>query len=278
MYRFSTALLLVLGIPASHGLPSIAPVASTPVAPAARFWGPEGHRLVARIAMARLDSTATAAAARLLNGQSLADVSSWPDQIRSERPATGPWHYIDISILDSSYVPSRDCPPEGCIITALQQQMDLLADRTRSDSVRREALMWVVHLMGDLSQPLHVGERGDRGGNDVKLTFLGRPTNLHALWDSGLLDAFGWTEDQVYTDLMRQIAARADIKQVEGGTIVSWAMESHDLSRDVVYRNLPASLTVDGNYRDQVRVTVMDQLLRGGVRLAAVLNRILAGG
>lgn len=277
MYRLGTALLLGLATPGVH-LPSPAPVSHSLPAHHARFWGIEGHRLVARIAAARLDSGPAATAARLLHGAALGEIASWADSLRKSRPNTPPWHYVDIYLTDTSYVPARDCPAEGCVVTALQEQMQLLADRTQTDSVRAEALKWVVHLVGDLHQPLHAGERKDRGGNDLKVTFMGQATNLHWVWDAQLLESFGWTEDQIFDDILRQIAARTDVKRIEGGSVISWVMESHDISRDAVYPGIPPSLELGVDYRDHARPVVMDRLLRGGVRLAAVLNRLLAAG
>ena len=239
-------------------------------------WGALGHRVIADIALDRLSPGVAAETRRLLAGRSLADVSTWADSQRTALPNTGPWHYVDILVTDSSYVPARDCKEGACVVDALTNQLALLADRTRPDSVRAVALKWVVHLVGDLHQPLHAGERGDRGGNDIKITFAGRQSNLHSLWDSGLLTSYGQSEDEVVHQLEDAISHRNDIAAISSGTIVQWVLESHDVARDVVYRYLPNAPEIGSDYADVVRPVVYDRLLRGG-RAARRSTRTRAG-
>lgn len=240
-------------------------------------WGPDGHRIVADIALQRLSPAAADETRRLLGGQNINEVASWADAVRSQRPNTAPWHYIDIEITDTSYVPSRDCKENACVIWAVESQLAVLADRTKGDSLRAEALKFVVHFVGDLHQPLHAGERADKGGNDVKLTFQGKLSNLHAVWDSGILLSFGQTDAEIVHQLDADIARRSDIKTLSGGTVTQWVMESHDIARDVVYKNLPNSLEINQAYVDAARPVIYERLLRGGIRLAAMLDRALGG-
>lgn len=241
-------------------------------------WGADGHKIVAEVALGRLSPKAADETRRLLGGQNIPDIASWADQVRTQRPSTGPWHYVDIQITDTSYVPSRDCKNDACVIAAVAAQMALLSDRSRPDSVRAEALKYVVHFIGDLHQPLHGGERADKGGNDVKLTFAGRQSNLHSLWDTGLLLSFGQSDAQIVEQINAEIGRRKDIKAISGGTVVSWVMESHDIARDVVYRNLPNSLEITPAYVDAARPVIYERLLRAGVRLAALIERALGTG
>jgi len=238
-------------------------------------WGPLGHHVVAEVALARLEPRVAAETRHLLGGENITDVSSWADDIRRAQPETAPWHYVDIEIIDSSYVPSRDCKKDACIVAALGAQTAILGDATRPDSERAVALKWIVHLVGDIHQPLHAGERGDRGGNDVKVTFEGRQTNLHALWDSGLLTSYGQSDDELVHAILAEIGRRKDIAALSEGTPVEWAVESHDIARDMVYRLLPNSLVIDQAYADAARPVIQERLLRGGIRLAALLNRVL---
>jgi len=240
-------------------------------------WGPDGHRIVADIALQRLSPAAANEARRLLGGQNINEVASWADDVRRVRPNTAPWHYIDIEIGDTSYVPSRDCKENACVIWAVESQLAVLADRTRSDSLRAEALKFVVHFVGDLHQPLHAGERADKGGNDVKLQFQGKLSNLHSVWDSGILLSFGQSDADIVHQLDADIARRSDIAALSGGTVTQWVMESHDIARDVVYRNLPNSLEITPAYIDAARPVIYERLLRGGIRLGAVLDHALGG-
>ncbi|MEP6590724.1 MAG: S1/P1 nuclease [Gemmatimonadota bacterium] len=238
-------------------------------------WGPMGHRIVARIAATRLTSDAAREVSELLDGGTLASVANWADSFRVTHPETGAWHYVDIPTWESSYNAERDCKDGQCVVAALTAKLAVLADKHRTKAERAEALRFVVHFMGDMHQPLHAGERGDKGGNDVKLTFNDKASNLHSVWDSGLLNLTGESEDAIVAGITARLASRGDLKQMASGTITDWAMESHDVARDVVYRFVPQSLVLDQRYLTEVRPVLEDRLLRGGVRLAAVLNRAL---
>lgn len=237
-------------------------------------WGGMGHRVIARVAASRLSPATRREVRRLLGNESLAKVSTWADEVRRDRPATAPWHYVNIPIYDSVYRPERVCR-DGCVISALEQQLKLLADRSLPRTERAEALKWVVHLVGDMHQPMHVGDRGDRGGNDTRITWDTLPGNLHGLWDTGLLLATGLDENALVTMLERRLRQRGDLVALTGGSIEDWAMESHAASRDVVYGFLPPSLALDRSYLVKVRPALEDRLLRASARLTALLERAL---
>jgi len=237
-------------------------------------WGVEGHHVVARIAESRLTPRARAEAERLLGGQSLEAVSTWADEIRRDQPATGPWHYVDIELGDTAYDPARDCPHSACAVDALNTQIGILADTTRSDSARAEALRWVIHLVGDIHQPLHGSDDHDKGGNDDHVVYRGNSTNLHSLWDTGLLQTLG-DEDAIVQQIDRELPRRNDLAAIANTTPVEWAMESHDIARQTVYGLLPPSHEIDSAYVAAARPVIIERLLRGGVRLAAVLDRAL---
>lgn len=240
-------------------------------------WGSLAHRVVARVASLHIDGSTEREVRRLLGRESLAEVSTWADDIRAARPATSTWHYVNIPTWQSAYRTSM-CPRAGCVIGTLETQEKILADRSRSRTERAEALKWVVHMVADLHMPLHVGDRGDRGGNDVKLSFLGRQTNLHALWDSGLLNAIGHNEGEFVATIRDQIRNRGDLHVIAGGSVLDWAMESHAVARDVAYPFLTVSLVLDERYLEIARPVLHDRILRASVRLAAVLDRTLGKG
>src|SRR5260370_32294052 len=136
-------------------------------------WGPEGHDLVARLAMAHLTPVATARVAEILGpGVTLASISSWPDQIRRERATTTTWHYIDIPIDKPHLDMTRDCPKGDCVLAQIGDFEKVLADPAASAADRKEALMFVVHFVGDMHQPLHCSDNKDKGGNEIRLEIL----------------------------------------------------------------------------------------------------------
>ena len=155
----------------------------------ANAWGTEGHQVIALIAQASLTPKARAEVERLLvqePGATLASISTWADEHRS--PATAPWHYVNFPRDTCTYLESRDCPDGRCVVSAIQRQMELLRSDA-PDERRLIALKYLVHLVGDVHQPLHAGYADDRGGNTYQLQALMRGTNLHALWDRWLIDS-----------------------------------------------------------------------------------------
>ena len=121
------------------------------------------------------------------NATTLASVSTWADQVRPQRRVTAPWHYVDIQIGDATYDPPRDCVGNNCLVAKIGEFAEVLADRSAEPARRLEALKFVVHFVGDPHQPFPVADNHDRGGNEVIVTFSGRKTNLHAVWDTALL-------------------------------------------------------------------------------------------
>ena len=162
-------------------------------------WGPEGHSLVARLAAAHLTPVAAERVAEILGPDTtMQSISSWPDQIRHDRAVTGPWHYIDIHIDKPHLDMARDCPKGDCVIAKIEDFRKVVVDPAATAVQRKEALMFLVHFVGDMHQPLHCSDNQDKGGNDVKLDFFGRDYNLHSAWDSGLLGRIG-KEDELFT-------------------------------------------------------------------------------
>lgn len=243
------------------------------LAPApALAWGRLGHRLIARLAEDYLGSDARKEIQRLLGGTA-ADVSTWADSIRGRRPETAPWHYINVPTSGRIEDWIRYCPPEGCILRAIDRSSAILRDRAQPDSARAEALRFIIHFVGDLHMPLHVGERGDRGGNDVPVTWQGRATNLHSVWDSYLIASPNLPEDD-WLGRIRNTAKALDRNAVAAGSPVDWAAESHALARDSVYA-LPAPPELSGEYAAQNLPRAEERLARAGIRLGFLLNRLL---
>lgn len=268
-------------------------------APLAQAWGPEGHAIVADIAQAHLTPAASAQVEALLRQEGLDrldQISSWADGNRKERPGTGGWHYVDIPLRADGYVPARDCARDNCVIAQMSHFSQVLADRTAAPAARLEALKWVVHFVGDVHQPLHAEDDGDKGGNTVQLQFFGRGTNLHSIWDGGILrhalhlvpgPHYTFDHAAVQADATRLdagIAApdRAAWSAIGGlpqlyGQTVAWADESHRLARDVAYAHLDGRNQPGWSqrYQDTAWPVVRTRLQQGGVRLAAVLNLLL---
>lgn len=251
------------------------------VAPAAQAWGPQGHRIVAALAQRHLSPAARAEVERLLAPQhttQLADVANWADQIQDDPAQAALWqqtrrqHYINFRGGPAcDYVPPRDCRDGQCIVGALQHYVDVLRDRSQPDSARREALMFVVHFMGDVHQPLHAGYRDDLGGNKYQVQFEGKGSNLHRVWDSGLLKTRG-LEWEAYTqqlDAEGPVALPPTIAPLDD-PYAQWAEESCRITAEPGF--YPDGHKIDQAYVDAELPVAETRLRIAGRRLAEVLN------
>lgn len=272
-------------------LASIAALAALIPAPAFA-WGKTGHRVVAAIADTQLSGLARAHIKEILGGaESLDEAANWPDEMRSDpsrfwQKTATPWHYVTLNGIVYDHAPK-----EGDALEALAHFRDVLRDPKASLSDKQTALRFVVHLVGDLHQPLHVGKCCDRGGNDVKVTFFGKPTNLHAVWDSSLVDDEQLSFSELAAKLERHTSAQ-DVIDWWDINPRDWASESAEL-RDTVYptaADMPKAPTgkkrkrggppplPDLSYTYVYKFTpVMERRLQqAGVRLAAYLNDVFA--
>ncbi len=237
-------------------------------------WGRERHRIVGNIAAKYLTPQAAAAVKDLLGEETLADVSTWPDQIRRD-PAykwASPLHYANPAPGSDGFNLKRDCPDEGCVVSAIIKYSHVLRDKTATRQDRIEALKFIVHFVGDAHQPMHLGRARDKGGNDIKVTFFENNTNLHSLWDSGMIRRTkkGWTE------YAKELAANiTPQQQIQYGTLdpVAWATESHKLAHSNAYA-VPKDGRIGQDYLDKNIPVVNERLSMAGVRLAAQLNVI----
>ncbi|UNK58078.1 S1/P1 nuclease [Pseudoxanthomonas daejeonensis] len=239
-------------------------------------WGALGHRLVARLAEDGLTPQARAGVARLLQGETeptLAGIATWADELRGNDPALGKrsarWHYVNIGGDDCAYQAARDCPGGDCVVAALETQARILADPARTDAERRQALKFVVHFVGDAHQPLHAGHAGDRGGNDYQVNWRGKGSNLHSLWDSGMLNAQGLEED-AWLARLRALPAPAPVSPLPARAPQAWAEQSCRLV--IAPGFYPPGHVIDDAYVAAHLPAAETQLRLAGARLAATLN------
>lgn len=247
------------------------------IAPAPGFaWGHEGHAVVAMVAEHYMTAAVLAKAGDLLDGSAIEAIASWADDYRRDHPETGPWHYIDIPLVDSTIDMARECPNGDCVIAKTEQFLAVIKDPNADRASKAQALRFVVHFVGDLHQPLHDEDDGDKGGNARHVIFAGRPDNLHWIWDSGLIEELNRSAEALTPQLESRITEQ-DRAQWATGSIEDWVMEGHRLARKVAYGDLgsqdPAPIT--SAYEQQADPVIELQLERAGVRLAYVLNESL---
>lgn len=259
-------------------------------------WGQTGHRSIGLIAERHMSPEAVRKAEALLDGQSLAQAASWADEIRSEPKTYGysfPWHYTTWEDQDEAFHAGHETKDSGFLLSQIERQLAVVKDQRAGKAERAQALKFVVHLVGDLHQPLHVGGGGDQGGNFCKVTWHGRASNLHRVWDSDMIEQ----TDLSYTELAAFASegrSRAQTANWQTGGARIWAAESRKLRgeiypAEVVAPTAPVSrLTycqrevapeampkLGYEYSYRFLPVVYDRIYQGGVRLAQLLEQAL---
>jgi hypothetical protein len=238
--------------------------------------------VIAEFAERHLNPAAKEAIAGLLEpGESLADASTWADDHRRELPKTAPWHDGDVPLEAPRYDDrfAGDEPAKGFIVPKIREFKAILKDRSRPQEERRFALRFLVHLVEDLHMPLHVGENHDKGGNNLQVRWFDRGSNLHRVWDSGIIDRAGRGEDGWLADLV-EMDTPLDRSDAEAGTVEDWARESLLAARAAYQdpatgrRIMPGAKLGDAYQQTNLPV-VKQRLYQAGVRLAMVLNEVL---
>ena len=246
--------------------------------PAALAWGTDGHRIVAQIAAEMLTPAARARVQALLGNETLPDVANWADRIRSESEYrwSAPLHYVNLPPGATAYDPQRDCPRGACVVAAIERFAAVLRSPESPREKQREALLFLVHFVGDIHQPLHVSHARDKGGNDVAVDFFGNRTNLHTVWDSMMIRRAGKRWSVYARDLLLAVTPQQRAEWAAQLDPAVWAMESFRLAESNGYA-VPKDGVIDDAYFQKNLPVIDTQLTKGGVRLGALLNAIFAG-
>lgn len=269
-------------------------------APAAAYWE-YGHETVARIAMANVRPATRTAVRRLLAQSGSLDTpecpantpataSTWADCVKKIRNPDGKsrfgyaygWHFQDVNICQP-FALAEPCKDGNCVSAQITRDVATLRDRHASRKDKVQALVFLIHFVGDLHQPLHAGEKGDKGGNDVAATY-GRYApphfNLHSIWDGPLAERAATTGGS----LVHRYAPRVRAA-IAAGDVTDWSRESWQVAHDVVYASAlhgdpcapsPAHVTLDDAQIDSLVPVARLQLERGGLRLAKLLDKAFA--
>ncbi|WP_260924936.1 S1/P1 nuclease [Novosphingobium sp. 9] len=262
----------------------------------AMAWGYLGHATVGEIAMANVKPATRAAIQRLMKSQSGLDtpecamtsidkVATWPDCIKGEKGRwafQSSWHYQDQPVCGTFDI-KANCRDGTCVTAQIARNEKLLADRKLAPVLRLEALSFVVHFVGDVHQPLHVGENEDLGGNTVKAQYGDAPgRNLHSIWDTTLAER---AITSARPPLVR-VYSKAERAEMSGGTPEDWARESYEISRDVLYplafggklpcgSKEPQKIVWTNAAIEQTIPVVDKRIQQAGLRLAKMLDAAL---
>lgn len=234
-------------------------------------WGATGHRTVGEIAEKHLSKKAKKQIEYLLQGQGLAFVSTFGDEIKSDDNYNKfyTWHFVNFP-FDTKYEDSEK-DKKGDIVMGIEYCINILKNPNASQEDKVFYLKFLVHLIGDLHQPLHVGRKEDKGGNDIKVLWHYKKSNLHRVWDSEMIEFYNMS----YTELSSNTKnlSKAQIEQIEKGSILDWTYESQALAKKI-YNSAKKDEKLSYRYSYDHFTLVRSQLQKSGIRLAKVLNEI----
>jgi hypothetical protein len=239
-------------------------------------WGQEGHQIIAAIAEDHLDETTKVMIQSLIGNNHLYSVASWADEIRKERRATAPWHYVNIP-MGSEYDARRDCaPPKSCVVEQIGNMLMVLADKNAPRQQRAEALKFLVHFVGDIHQPLHAVKEAE-GGNGIDVSFLSNTRcgryecNLHGVWDTSMILHTAMKRDE-YVRHEEELIRTDRLNEQAGGTPEQWANESVRLAQSAWVAD---GSDLDERYYEREIKVVDIQMALAGLRLAKLLNETI---
>ncbi len=235
------------------------------------FWSKKGHRVVGEVAQKYLSRKAQKEINKLLDGQSLASVANYADFIKADKrfKEFSAWHYVNFP-EDKKYT---DVEPSkyGDIIQGIEKCVAIVKDKSKSKEDRVFYLKLLVHFIGDLHQPLHVGRLEDKGGNDIQVQWFSKGSNLHRVWDTNMIEDHGMSYTEIANTLPK--ISKKKKKSLQEGTIYDWVEESQDIANKV-YESAEIGEKLSYKYSYVWWATVEKQLQVGGVRLAKVLNNL----
>lgn len=271
-------------------------------------WGANGHRITAEVGERNLSAKSKAVIASIIGDETLAEIATWPDDIRSDGSwdFVQPWHYLSIDDDEAWEGLQRAPQDEGDVVAILERLEKFLRDpeaktivlsgavkgkgkgsslkiEQRKEVGKREALAFYVHFIGDVHQPLHVGRRDDLGGNKIGVQWFGEETNLHKVWDESLIESaqLSFTE---FATFLNRISADDRRAWVASGYL-DWAKESKAVRSQIYdfgaqkspyYLNVTEPPALSWSYRHKNLPLVRSQLAKAGIRLAAKLDEIFA--
>ncbi len=240
---------------------------------ASEDWGKTGHRATGEIAQKYLNKKTRKAISNLLGGHSLAFVANYADDIKSDPKYNeyGPWHYVNFP-FGSTYEETPKSS-KGDIIVAINKCITVLKDNKSSQEEKAFYLKLLVHFMGDLHQPLHIGQADDKGGNDFQVRWFGDGTNLHSVWDSKMLDSYEMSYSELASNSNQ--LSKLQMQAIEKGSVIDWMYESRTLCEDI-YAHTEIGEKLGYQYMYRYVDVARQQIQKGGIRLATLLNEIFS--
>lgn len=234
-------------------------------------WGQTGHRVVAKIAEENLSPKTKKALSKIMGFETLVEASTWMDDIKSDRAYdyARPWHYV--TIPDGTTYATAEPSADGDAYEAIKRMKEIVKNETSTPEQKKDAIRMLVHLVGDFHQPFHVGNGQDKGGNDVKIKWFNKSSNIHRIWDSQMIESKQFSYSELSDLLMCSNDKFPDA--YHNTDLDLWVSEAVALRPQIYSFDDEENLSYRYLYDNWH--TVKTQLLKGGLRLAAVLNEIL---
>lgn len=234
-------------------------------------WGKTGHRAIAEIGWQQLDRQAKRKIKALLGDSYLPLYANYADEIRSEKdnPMGTLPHYADMP-FDVTYETSQKSK-DGDLVTVMADMVNTLKSKRSTKEEKVVALKFIIHLVGDAHQPMHVALVEDMGGNKVDVTWFGEKTNLHHVWDESLIDF----SELSYTELARFAGTPdpSEFKSLRDTSVVDWIDETHTYTK-MIYDNL-GDKNFGYDYYHQFFHVILKQIQKSGYRLGNYLNELM---
>jgi hypothetical protein len=264
-------------------------------------WGNEGHRIIALIAQSELKpevkekvDALLATDTSQLTGHDIASEATWADAWREDgHRETALWHYADVELdhpnLEQACYgypaltgPAAQGGEQDCVVAKVDQFRKELADPATAPAERLLALKYLLHFVGDMHQPLHLTDNHDHGGNCLRIAQGSHGSNLHAYWDTTLVEAIGLSAPATAARLEAEVTPEERTAWSQGD-LTHWALDTYLVGRRVAYAHLPAAdcamqqsgMSLPPDYQTTAKAAAEIQLEKAGVRLAAVLNQAL---
>ena len=240
-------------------------------------WGATGHRVIAQIAEENLTKKAKKQVDKALDGYPMAYWSNWADNIKSDKTDkwthTHKWHYVNIpgDLPKQLFLEEAKNVKQENVYSEIPKLGEVIKSKTATDEEKRYALYFLIHLVGDLHQPMHVGREEDLGGNRISVSWFNSPTNIHSVWDSRLIDyeKYSYTE---YAKILN-ILTKEEKKNLQKGSLEDWLFDTYEIANEI-YATIEDGNKLSFDYPYKYKSTVELQMQRAGLRLAVLLNEI----
>ncbi|WP_047546783.1 S1/P1 nuclease [Psychroserpens sp. Hel_I_66] len=235
-------------------------------------WGKTGHRVVGAIADDYLKGSTRNKLKKLLNHESLAVAATYVDEIKADPryDKFKTWHYLNMP-LDANYE-SSEKNMEGDLFTGINYCKQIITDKSSSDQDKTFYLKMLIHLIGDLHQPMHLGLLEDRGGNDFDVQWNYRDSNMHKVWDTQMIESYGMSFSELADNASH--LSKDEIEDIKKGTVLDWIAETHILTNRV-YASAEKGENLRSRYSYEYLDIARSQMQKAGIRLAKVLNELL---